>query len=125
MEDNYLLGCSPLLTEPEFLCNPVSPFPEMALLRVGWALDSIHQTKKNQPEACLKLPTGQSNGGIFSTKVPSSQVCIKLTKSQLAYRHRHLGDEYHRSAPLDTKQVAYVRTTNKSTHFRLYSSSTA
>jgi hypothetical protein len=67
-----LFGLFPMVCWHPFLQNPGLP------AQVGWALPHQSLTTKLP----IGLPTGQSDGGIFSIKVLSSQmtlICVTIT----------------------------------------------
>ena len=67
MVEQCLLTCVPRLAQPAFLYNPEPPAHGVVAPTVGWALPHKLLLKDAH-----RLPTGQSDGDIFSVEVPSS-----------------------------------------------------
>ena len=84
MKEWGLLTCSSWLAQLAFLELPgPSICLGMTLATVGPPISIINQDYTTQP--CLQ---GQSYEAIFSTKIPSSQICLSLCQVDRTNQHR-------------------------------------
>lgn len=74
MEEHCFLACSSQLWEPASLYNPGPPVQGCYRPQSSGPSHINHQVRK----CAADLPTGQSYGSIFSVKICSSQMCIRL-----------------------------------------------